>query len=49
MEKEVKGLKKMKDEGKIKRKDVMIVERGGGSMEDIWGFKDEIVVREVED
>src|SRR5690242_149079 len=41
----IRGFNALPETGRIPRPDVLIVARGGGSLEDLWSFNEEIVVR----
>lgn len=43
----VRGFGELPEKGAVPRPDLIIVARGGGSVEDLWSFNEEIVVRAI--
>lgn len=41
----IRGFNRLPESGAVPRPDLLIVARGGGSLEDLWAFNEEVVVR----
>ncbi|QFT76434.1 exodeoxyribonuclease VII large subunit [Erythrobacter sp. THAF29] len=45
----IRGFSELAEGGPVPRPDVVIIARGGGSIEDLWSFNEEVVVRAIAD